>query len=146
MSCLCALPVQSHACVLCRAAAVVLWDLSEVLDDTLTCAYMKQVGEGSPWNSCCHQHAAVIQSVGCRVVPACDPKLPDTPNSHSRPPVGSPSLPFAGLQLLEMCTKDSRLRPYCATSRLVLMGHSRGAKLSCLLAEQVRTDRLDLCG
>lgn len=59
---------------------VVLWDLSEVLDDTLTCAYMKQ--------------------------------------------------------LLEMCTKDSRLRPYCAPSRLILMGHSRGAKLSCLLAEQ----------
>lgn len=25
------------------SAAVVLWDLSEVLDDTLTCAYMKQV-------------------------------------------------------------------------------------------------------
>lgn len=23
---------------------VVLWDLSEILDDTLTCAYMKQVG------------------------------------------------------------------------------------------------------
>jgi hypothetical protein len=25
---------------------VVLWDLSEVLDDTLTCAYMKQVSTG----------------------------------------------------------------------------------------------------
>ena len=31
-----------HLC-LCSPRAVVLWDLSEVLDDTLTCAYMKQV-------------------------------------------------------------------------------------------------------
>lgn len=37
-----------HVCVstvLC--VAVVLWDLSEVLDDTLTCAYMKQVRRGT---------------------------------------------------------------------------------------------------
>jgi hypothetical protein len=31
-----------HLC-LCSPLAVVLWDLSEVLDDTLTYAYMKQV-------------------------------------------------------------------------------------------------------
>lgn len=42
------------------------------------------------------------------------------------------------MQAIEMCTKDSRLSPFCDTSRLILMGHSRGAKLSCLLAEQVR--------
>jgi hypothetical protein len=41
------------------------------------------------------------------------------------------------LQAIELCGKDSRLRPYCDTSKLLLMGHSRGAKLSCLIAEQV---------
>lgn len=59
---------------------VVLWDLSEVLDDTLTCAYMKQA--------------------------------------------------------IELCSRDSRLAPFCDTNRLLLMGHSRGAKISCLIAEQ----------
>jgi hypothetical protein len=36
-----------------------------------------------------------------------------------------------------MCGKDPRLRQYCNCSKLLLMGHSRGAKLSCLIAEQV---------
>jgi hypothetical protein len=57
----------------------VLWDLSEVLDDTLTCAYMRQ--------------------------------------------------------LLDVC--GSRLAQHCDMQRLLLMGHSRGGKLSCLIAEQV---------
>lgn len=40
-------------------------------------------------------------------------------------------------QAIEVCTKDSRLRPFCDTNKLILMGHSRGAKLSCFIAEQV---------
>jgi triacylglycerol esterase/lipase EstA (alpha/beta hydrolase family) len=40
-------------------------------------------------------------------------------------------------QVIEMCGKDPRLRQYCNCSKLLLMGHSRGAKLSCLIAEQV---------
>jgi hypothetical protein len=36
-----------------------------------------------------------------------------------------------------MCGKDPRLQQYCNCSKLLLMGHSRGAKLSCLTAEQV---------
>uniref|UniRef100_A0A383VW28 ARMET C-terminal domain-containing protein n=1 Tax=Tetradesmus obliquus TaxID=3088 RepID=A0A383VW28_TETOB len=59
---------------------VLLWDLSDVLDDTLTVAYMKQV--------------------------------------------------------IDMCGSDPRLRQYCNCSKLLLMGHSRGAKLSCLIADQ----------
>eukprot|EP00775_Hariotina_reticulata_P004918 gene4918-5161_t len=59
---------------------VVLWDLSEVLDDTLTCAFMKQV--------------------------------------------------------LDLCGTDARLQKYCSTAQLLLMGHSRGAKLSCLIAAE----------
>jgi hypothetical protein len=41
-------------------------------------------------------------------------------------------------QAIDVCAKDSRLRPFCDTNRFILMGHSRGAKLSCLIAEQVR--------
>jgi hypothetical protein len=47
-------------------------------------------------------------------------------------------------QAIEMCGKDSRLRPSCDTSKLILMGHSRGAKISCLMAEQVRRMNFEL--
>lgn len=50
------------------------------------------------------------------------------------------------LQAIEMCSKDSRLRPSCDTIKLILMGHSRGAKLSCLIAEQVRCSCSDPAG
>eukprot|EP00878_Enallax_costatus_P023598 GHUV01025101.1.p1 GENE.GHUV01025101.1~~GHUV01025101.1.p1 ORF type:complete len:309 (+),score=28.99 GHUV01025101.1:163-1089(+) len=59
----------------------VLWDLSDLLDDTLTIAYMKQA--------------------------------------------------------VDLCSRDPRLRQYCDCNQLLLMGHSRGAKLSCLVADQV---------
>eukprot|EP00878_Enallax_costatus_P023282 GHUV01024754.1.p1 GENE.GHUV01024754.1~~GHUV01024754.1.p1 ORF type:complete len:450 (+),score=105.64 GHUV01024754.1:136-1350(+) len=58
----------------------VLWDLSDLLDDTLTIAYMKQA--------------------------------------------------------VDLCSRDPRLRQYCDCNQLLLMGHSRGAKLSCLVADQ----------
>jgi hypothetical protein len=56
--------------------------------------------------------------------------------------VGIDSYPAAAAgcgraQAIDVCTKDSRLRPFCDTSKLILMGHSRGAKLSCLISEQV---------
>jgi len=41
------------------------------------------------------------------------------------------------LQVIDMCGSDPRLRQYCNCSKLLLMGHSRGAKLSCLIADQV---------
>lgn len=137
-----------------RAASVVLWDLSEVLDDTLTCVYMKQVRNHS-LHILCRQ--SQLHCIRCMVGPlGLYHKLyitQHTPVSMLAVQMAAdidPSLAcalrlsklvchcFAAVpQAIELCGKDSRLRPYCDTSKLLLMGHSRGAKLSCLIAEQV---------
>ncbi|WIA38246.1 hypothetical protein OEZ86_001587 [Tetradesmus obliquus] len=99
---------------------VLLWDLSDVLDDTLTVAYMKQVG-------------ALVA-----VVPVILPyALGYTVLLWYLSNVLFGTLTVAYMkQVIDMCGSDPRLRQYCNCSKLLLMGHSRGAKLSCLIAEQ----------
>jgi hypothetical protein len=106
--------------------AVGLWDLNEVLDDTLTTVYMSEVGN-TPQLHARHTCCCVCGHASLLHVPS------PVPGDD----LVSAPLPLHPLHPQAIELVGRRCAGVVDTGRLVLAGHSRGAKLSARLAAQV---------